>query len=278
MRGARSLALAFALLAGLGAAADERESITLASTTSTEASGLFDAILPRFTAETGIQVRVVAVGTGQALRLGRRGDADALLVHARAAEEQFVADGHGVARHDVMWNDFLVVGPSSDPASVAGMRDAPAALAKIAAARAPFVSRGDDSGTHVAELQLWQPTGLDPREQSGTWYREVGSGMGATLNTAAGMDAYTLVDRGTWLAFRNRGDLVPLVEGDARLRNPYGAIVVDPERHPHVKAGSAGRFVAWLLSPEGQGAIAAHRVNGEVLFHPARASVKVPAD
>ena len=222
----------------------------------------------RFTAETGIEVRVVAVGTGQALRLGRRGDADAVLVHAPAAEQRFVAEGFGLARHEVMWNDFVVVGPSADPAAVRGLEDGPAALARIAASGAPFVSRGDDSGTHRAELALWRAAGLDPRADSGAWYREAGSGMGATLNNANRMRAYTLVDRGTWLAFRNRSELELLVAGDARLRNPYGAIVVSPERHPHVKAELAQRFVDWLVSPTGQAAIAAFRVHGEPLFHP----------
>lgn len=264
----RAIALLAALLWLAAPAAAEEPFIILASTTSTEASGLFDSILPLFQADTGIEVRVVAVGTGQALRLGRRGDADALLVHARAAEEEFVAEGHGLERREVMWNDFLIAGPPDDPAGIRGSRDAAASLTKIAAAGAPFVSRGDDSGTHKAELALWKAAGIDPKAASGTWYREAGSGMGATLNTANGMGAYLLVDRGTWLAFRNKSELVVLTEGDPRLRNPYGAIVVDPARHPHAKAELAQRFVDWLVSPRGQQAIGAFRIDGEVLFHP----------
>lgn len=262
------LALLPAVFGLAAVAAAEEPFVTLASTTSTEASGLFGSILPLFRSDTGIEVRVVAVGTGQALRLGRRGDADALLVHARAAEEAFVADGHGLERHEVMWNDFLIAGPPRDPAGLRGGRDAPACLAKVAAAGAPFVSRGDDSGTHRAELALWQAAGIDPQGASGTWYREAGSGMGAALNTANGMGAYLLVDRGTWLAFRNKSELEVLCEGDPRLRNPYGAIVVSPQRHPHVKAELAQRFVDWLVSPRGQQVIGAFRVDGEVLFHP----------
>jgi tungstate transport system substrate-binding protein len=254
-------------LAVAGPAAAERF-ITLASTTSTENSGLFADILPRFQAKTGIEVRVVAVGTGQALRLARRGDADVLLVHDRASEDRFVAEGWGVERVDVMYNDFVVVGPASDPAGIRGGGVAPAALAKIAAAGAPFVSRGDDSGTHKAELRLWAASGVDPAPASGSWYRESGSGMGTTLNVAAGMDAYTLADRGTWLSFRNRRDLVILVEGDPPLFNPYGAILVNPERHPQVKAADGRALLAWLVSDEGQAAIAGFRVGGQALFHP----------
>lgn len=262
------LALLPALFWLAAPAAAEENFITLASTTSTEASGLFGSILPLFQSDTGIEVRVVAVGTGQALRLGRRGDADALLVHARAAEEAFVAEGHGLERFEVMWNDFLIAGPPQDPVGIRGSRDAPASLAKIAAGGEPFVSRGDDSGTHRAELALWQVAGIDPQEASGTWYREAGSGMGATLNTANGMGAYLLVDRGTWLAFRNKSELEVLCEGDARLRNPYGAIVVSPEKHPHVKVDLAQRFVDWLVSSRGQAAIGAFQVDSEILFHP----------
>jgi tungstate transport system substrate-binding protein len=242
--------------------------ITLASTTSTRNSGLLDAILPVFTEKTGIVVRVVAVGTGQALRLARRGDADVLLVHDRASEEAFVAEGFGVERYGVMHNDFVVVGPSADPAEIAGGRDASAALARIAASGAPFASRGDDSGTHKGEMRLWRAAGVDPTGASGGWYRETGSGMGATLNTAAAMDAYTLSDRGTWLSFRNRRGLAILVEGDPRLFNPYGVILVNPERHPHVKAALGQTFIDWLLSAEGQGAIADFRIDGQTLFFP----------
>jgi len=246
----------------------EERFITLASTTSTENSGLLAAILPRFQERTGIEVRVVAVGTGQALRLARNGDADVLLVHDRASEHRFVAEGFGEKRHDVMYNDFVIVGPRSDPAGVAGTSDAAVALARIAKARAPFVSRGDDSGTHKAEQRLWLAAQVDPGPASGTWYRESGSGMGATLNSASGMGAYTLSDRATWVAFKNRGELAIAVEGDPRLFNPYGVILVSPERHPHVKAADGRRFIAWLLSAEGQGAIRNFRVQGQPLFHP----------
>lgn len=251
--------------------------IILASTTSTENSGLFAALLPRFTERTGIEVRVVAVGTGQALRMGRRGDADVLLVHDRDAEETFVAEGWGLERFEVMFNEFVLVGPADDPAGVRDLGDAAAAVARIAAARVPFVSRGDDSGTHKAERRLWRAAGIDPVSETGSWYRELGSGMGATLNTAAAMAAYTLADRGTWLAFRNRRDLEVLVAGDPRLHNPYGVIRVNPARHPHVKAKSSGVFVDWLLSSEGQAAIADFRVAGEALFHPAATPPRSPA-
>lgn len=266
------LRVAAALLVALAApraAAAGAPFVTLASTTSTENSGLLDAVLPRFTEATGIEVRVVVVGTGQALRLGRNGDVDVVLVHDRASEERFVAEGWGVARHPVMENDFVIVGPRADPAAVRGLADAAAAFAAIAETRAPFVSRADDSGTHKAELRIWRAAGVDPTEASGAWYRETGSGQGATLNTAAGLGAYALADRGTWLSFRNRGDLALLVEGDPRLRNPYGAIRVNPERHPHVKAAEGRALVEWLTRAEGRAAIGAFRVDGEVLFHPA---------
>jgi tungstate transport system substrate-binding protein len=229
---------------------------------------LFDHLLPAFTEKTGIAVRVVAVGTGAALRLGMRGDADVVLVHARAAEERFVAEGFGVARHGVMYNDFVIVGPAGDPAGVGGMEDAPAALARIAGTGARFVSRGDDSGTHKAELRIWATAGVDPAPGSGDWYIESGSGMGATLNTARAMDAYALADRGTWLSFANRGELVLLVEGDERLHNPYGAILVNPERHPHIKAADGQAFIDWLVSDAGQQAIGEFTLGGERLFHP----------
>ena len=242
--------------------------IIVASTTSTKNSGLFDHILPLFEKKTGIQVRVVAVGTGQAIRLAQNGDADVLLVHHRPSEEKFVAEGFGVKRFDVMYNDFVVVGPDGDPARIAGMTDAAKALQKIARAQAPFVSRGDDSGTHKKELGLWRAAGVDVVQASGSWYRETGSGMGATLNTASAMQAYALADRGTWLSFKNRAGLRVLVEGDERLFNPYGVILVNPERHPHVKADLGRKFIAWLISPAGQAAIGAFRVNGELLFKP----------
>lgn len=250
-----------------GAAAQER-SITVASTTSTEQSGLFGHILPIFTRETGITVRVVALGTGQALDVARRGDADVVFVHDRAAEQKFVAEGYGGPRHHVMYNDFIIVGPASDPAKVAGLRDSTEALRRIAAARAPFISRGDRSGTHAAELRLWKLAGIDPVEGRGQWYREVGQGMGPALNTAAAQNAYILTDRGTWLSFRNRQDLKILVEGDTRLFNQYGVMLVNPQRHPQVKAADGQRFIDWILSPTGQQAIAAYKINGEQLFFP----------
>jgi len=242
--------------------------ITVASTTSTEQSGLFRHLLPLFERDTGIQVRVVALGTGQALDMGRRGDADVVLVHARPLEEKFVAEGHGLRRVSVMYNDFVLVGPKSDPAGVAGTNDIVRALQKIKAARAPFVSRGDRSGTHFAELELWKAAGVDIAEDKGPWYRETGSGMGPALNAAAAMNAYVLADRGTWLSFRNRGELAIAVEGDQRLFNQYGVILVNPARHPHVKRAAAQRFIDWLVSAEGQQAIAAYRIDGEQLFFP----------
>ncbi len=260
-----ALALCALLTSGLRA---EPPAITLASTTSTENSGLFDHLLPQFTAATGISVRVVAVGTGQALRIARNGDADVLLVHHRPSEEAFVAEGHGVARHDVMFNDFVLVGPRADPARLRGLDDAAGALARVAAAREPFASRGDDSGTHKKELGLWAAAGLDPSAASGTWYRETGSGMGATLNAATAMGAYALTDRATWLPFRNQGDLEVLVEGDERLFNPYGVILVNPKKHSHVHAREAQAFIDWLVSGAGQAAIAAYRPGGRQLFFP----------
>ncbi len=242
--------------------------ITLASTTSTENSGLFAHLLPQFTQSTGIAVRVVAVGTGQALRIARNGDADVLLVHHRPSEEAFVAEGYGLRRYDVMYNDFVLLGPRADPAGLRGLDDAAAALARVAAARAPFASRGDDSGTHKKELGLWAAAGLDPSAASGSWYRETGSGMGATLNAAAAMGAYALSDRATWRAFANKGDLEVLVEGDERLFNPYGVILVNPARHPHVHAREGQAFIDWLVSETGQKAIADFRVDGRQLFFP----------
>lgn len=242
--------------------------ITVSSTTSTQDSGLFNHILPLFQAKTGIEVRVVAQGTGQALDTGRRGDADVVLVHARAQEETFVKDGFGVVRRPVMYNDFVLIGPRTDPASLAGSRDIAAALKAIAAARIPFVSRGDRSGTHSAELALWKAAGIDLDTQKGSWYREIGQGMGAALNIAAAMNAYVLADRGTWLSFRNRGDLAIAVEGDQRLFNQYGVILVNPNRHPHVKAGAGQIFIDWLTGPEGQKAIADYTIGGQPLFFP----------
>jgi tungstate transport system substrate-binding protein len=255
-----SLVLALGALPGAA-----QQFITVASTTSTENSGLFGSILPKFQAKTGIEVRVVAQGTGQALETARRGDADVVLVHAKPAEEGFVAEGWGVQRFDVMYNDFVVVGPSDDPAGIAGAASAAKAMAAIAGTQATFASRGDDSGTHQAEKALWAAAGVEP---AGDWYRETGSGMGATLNTAAQLPAYALTDRGTWISFANKGDLEILYEGDPALFNQYGVILVNPERHPHVKAEAGQAFIAWLLSEEGQAAIAAYRIDGQQLFFP----------
>ncbi len=261
------LGLLVVLWAAIQASAEEKY-ITVASTTSTEQSGLFKHLLPLFEKKTGIQVRVVAVGTGQALDIGRRGDADVVLVHDRAAEEKFVAEGHGVERREVMYNDFVLIGPRSNPAGAGGSKDIVAALKKIEVVRAPFVSRGDKSGTHAAERRLWALAGIDIDRHKGAWYRECGCGMGPALNTAASMNAYLLSDRGTWLSFRNRGDLALLVEGDERLFNQYGVILVNPARHPHVKRGWGQAFIDWLVSPEGQQAIAEFKIAGESLFFP----------
>lgn len=251
-----------------GQSAADAPFIVVQSTTSTENSGLFGHILPQFSGKTGIEVRVVAVGTGQAIKNAQNGDGDVLLVHARKDEEKFVAEGWGVKRYDVMYNDFVVVGPRADPAGVRGMKDAVAAFGKIAAGKAVFASRGDDSGTHKMEKDLWKEAGVDAAGASGTWYRETGSGMGATLNTAVGMGAYALTDRGTWVSFKNKGDLEVLVEGDPKLFNPYGVILVNPARHPRVKADLGQRFVDWLVGPEGQAAIASFKLNGAPLFFP----------
>ena len=242
--------------------------ITVASTTSTEDSGLFGSILPKFTAKTGIEVRVVAKGTGQAIDLAKRGDADVLFVHHKPSEEKFVAEGFSTERKPVMYNDFVVVGPAGDPAGVKGSKDVAASLSKIAEAKAPFVSRGDDSGTNKAELALWKIAKLDPAKADGGWYRSIGQGMGPTLNTAAAMNGYTLTDRGTWLNFKNRGPLTILVEGDKRLFNQYGVMLVNPAKFPHVKAADGQAFVDWMVSAEGQKAIADYTINGEQLFFP----------
>ena len=241
--------------------------ITVASTTSTEQSGLFKHMLPAFQKKTGIEVRVVALGTGQALDLGKRGDADVAFVHDKEAEEKAVAEGAFVDRREVMYNDFIVVGPKSDPAKAKG-RDVVAALKKVAQAKAPFTSRGDKSGTHSAELRLWKEAGIDPQQGRGSWYRETGSGMGPTLNTASGMNAYALVDRGTWLSFKNRGDLAILVEGDKRLFNQYGVMLVNPRKHPDVKKAEGMAFIDWVTSAEGQKTIADYKIGGEQLFFP----------
>jgi tungstate transport system substrate-binding protein len=258
--------LAFALSPRLASAAERF--IVVASTTSTQDSGLFDYLLPIFTAKTGIEVRVVAKGTGEAIKLAEAGDADVLFVHYRPSEEKFVAEGYGVKRYQLMYNDFLIVGPKADPAGIAGTHDVVEALKKIAAAKAPFASRGDDSGTNKAEMTLWKVAEIDPKKASGSWYRETGSGMGPTLNTAVGMNAYTLTDRATWLAFQNKGDLVPVVEGDKRLFNQYGVTLVNPAKFPHVKAADGQAFIDWLVSPEGQKTIADFKVHGQELFFP----------
>jgi len=256
------VATGFTLLS-LGVNAQQKF-ITVASTTSTEQSGLFRHLLPIFEKKTGFQVRVVAVGTGQALDMGKRGDADVVFVHDKEAEEKLLAEGWFVGRREVMYNDFFIVGPRSDPAAARG-RDVVAGLKKIWEARAPFVSRGDRSGTHAAELRLWKMAGVEPK---GSWYRETGSGMGPTLNTASGMNAYALTDRGTWIFFKNRGDLVVLVEGDKRLFNQYGVMLVNPAKHPHVKRDMGQAFIDWLVSTDGQRAIAEYRLGGEPLFFP----------
>ena len=259
-------ALLFAALATPACPAERF--ITVASTTSTENSGLFGAILPRFQQDTGIAVHVIALGTGQAIKVAERGDADVLLVHHPPSEEQFVAAGFGVKRYEVMYNDFIIVGPQTDPAGIRGLKDVTQALAQIAAKPAPFVSRGDDSGTHKLEVRLWRDAGVDVAKASGTWYRETGSGMGATLNTASALGAYTLTDRGTWISFKNKGELTILVQGDARLFNQYGVVLVNPAKHPHVKANDGQAFIDWLLSDRGQEAIAAFTLEGQSLFFP----------
>ena len=263
------LAVGTALAVGsAGAALAQDEFILVQSTTSTQNSGLFDHILPIFTGETGTEVRVVAVGTGQAIQNATNGDGDVLFVHSRAAEEQFVADGDGVERFDVMYNDFIIVGPPADPAGIAGTSDAVAAFAKIAEAGAPFASRGDESGTHMAELALWTETAVDVAAASGDWYRETGSGMGATLNTGTAMGAYVLTDRATWISFENKSEFGIVVEGDPRLFNQYGIILVNPEKHPGVKADLGQAFIDWILADAGQAAIASYQIDGQQLFFP----------
>jgi tungstate transport system substrate-binding protein len=264
-----ALSLAMALFVTASSRARAADFITLASTTSTENSGLLDQLIPLFRSATGIEVRVVAVGTGKALRLARNGDADVLLVHDRVSEDRFVAEGYGTRRVDVMYNDFVVLGPPEDPAEVDGQADVAAAFAQIATRRSTFVSRGDDSGTHKAELRLWTAAGVDPHPHSGSWYLETGSGMGKTLNVATEKHAYVLADRGTWLSFQNQGQLQIVLEGDPRLFNPYGAILVSPERHPHVKAAAGQAFIDWLVSEPGRAAIDGFRVEGQVLFRAA---------
>ena len=260
--------VALALLGLQGPAVAQQNFITVASTTSTEQSGLFKHLLPVFEKKTGTQVRVVALGTGQALDMGRRGDADVVFVHDKVAEEKFVADGFGVRRFEVMYNDFVLVGPKADPAKIAGGKDITDAYKKIAGSNSPFASRGDKSGTHAAELRLWKEAGIDPNTGKGNWYRETGSGMGPTLNTASAMNAYAFTDRGTWLSFKNRGDLEIVVEGDQKLFNQYGVMLVNTAKHPHVKKDPGQAFVDWLISPEGQQTIAAYKIGADQLFFP----------
>jgi tungstate transport system substrate-binding protein len=261
------MALVVYSLVTIGAHA-EQPFIVVASTTSTEQSGLFGYLLPAFEKDTGIAVHVVAVGTGQALDIGRRGDADVVFVHDKAAELKWLAEGNGVKRYPVMYNDFVLIGPQSDPAHVAGGKDIAAALKTIAAAKPPFVSRADKSGTYSAELRLWKAAGVDIVSAKGPWYRETGSGMGPALNTAAAMDAYILADRGTWLNFHNRGHLAIVVEGDKRLFNQYGVMLVNPAKHPNVRKELGQKFIDWLVSPHGQDVIAGYKINGEQLFFP----------
>lgn len=261
-----SLAIAL-MLSGTPALAQD-QSIVVASTTSTQDSGLFDYILPVFTQKTGIDVKIVAQGTGQALDTARRGDADVVFVHAKAQEEKFIAEGFATERFDVMYNDFVLIGPESDPAGISGTKDIVNALTTISSKEAPFVSRGDKSGTHSAELTLWKVAGIDIGTSKGPWYKEIGQGMGAALNTASAMDAYVLSDRGTWLSFKNRGDLDIAVEGDTRLFNQYGVMLVNPEKHPSVKADAGQIFIDWLISPEGQKLIGAYEIGGQQLFFP----------
>ncbi len=257
-------------LAQLSFALAQQKSITVASTTSTEDSGLFEYILPLFKQKTGIDVRVVAVGTGQALDIGRRGDADVVFVHAKAEEEKFVAEGFGVKRNSVMYNDFIIVGPKRDPAGIRGAREVGFALRTIRDKRAPFISRGDNSGTHIAELNLWKSIGIDIKKEAGPWYKSVGQGMGAVLNIAAASEAYTMSDRGTWISFKNKDDLVIAVEGDRLLFNQYGVILVNPARNPHVKKELGQQFIDWLISDEGQKTIASYQIGGQQVFWPQR--------
>ena len=270
MIGRRSIIFAAAVsAAGLIHAQDASDkSIVVASTTSTQDSGLFGHILPLFKKKTGITVKVVAVGTGRALDTARRGDADVVFVHAKSAEEKFLSEGHGVKRYPVMYNDFVLVGPKSDPAGIKGMKDVTAALKEIMTKNASFISRGDRSGTYIAELDLWKAAGVDIDKEKGPWYKEIGQGMGAALANATASEAYVLSDRGTWLSFRNKSELVIEVEGDKRLFNQYAVMLVNPAKHPNVQTEAGQAFIDWLISPEGQKAIADYKINGEQLFHP----------
>ncbi|KQW22172.1 sulfate transporter [Afipia sp. Root123D2] len=259
---------ALTLLGGINVASAQDKSIVVASTTSTQDSGLFGYLLPLFKAKTGIEVKVVAQGTGQALDTARRGDADVVFVHAKSAEEKFLSEGFGVKRYPVMYNDFILIGPKSDPAGIKGTKDIVAALKTIKAKDAPFISRGDRSGTHIAEQKLWKAADIDIAKDKGPWYKEIGQGMGAALNMASAANSYVLSDRGTWLHFKNRGDLAILVEGDKRLFNQYGVMLVNPQKHATVKADLGQQFIDWLVSPEGQKAIAGYKINGDQLFYP----------
>jgi tungstate transport system substrate-binding protein len=268
MFGRRELITIAAIVLAIVAAGAEDRSIFVASTTSTQDSGLFGHILPLFNAKTGIDVKVLAQGTGQALDTARRGDADVVFVHAKAAEEKFLAEGFGVKRYPVMYNDFILVGPASDPAGVKGTKDIVAAFKAVKEKEAAFISRGDSSGTHIAELNLWKLAGIDIAAEKGPWYKDIGQGMGAALNAASATNAYVLSDRGTWLSFKNKGDLVIAVQGDKRLFNQYGVMLVNPQKHLHVKKELGQQFIDWLISPAGQKAIADYKINGEQLFYP----------
>jgi tungstate transport system substrate-binding protein len=264
----RRLLLAFALFSFVLPAAAQQNSIVVASTTSTQDSGLFGHILPIFTKKTGITVKVIAQGTGQALDTARRGDADVVFVHAKSAEEKFLAEGQGVKRFPVMYNDFVIIGPKADPAKIKGTKDVAAALKKLKDSQATFISRGDRSGTHIAEINLWKAVGIDIEKDKGPWYKSIGQGMGAALNTAQGSNGYVMSDRATWINFKNKGDLVIVVEGDKRLFNQYGVMLVNPDKHPTVKKAEGQQFIDWLISAEGQKAIAGYKVNGQQLFFP----------
>jgi tungstate transport system substrate-binding protein len=261
-------AAAFGALLLAPPALAQTKSIVVASTTSTQDSGLFGHILPLFTKKTGIEVKVIAQGTGQALDTARRGDADVVFVHARSAEEKFLSEGQGVKRFPVMYNDFVIIGPKSDPAKVAGTKDVAAALKNIKDSQATFISRGDRSGTNIAEIKLWKMAGIDIDKDKGSWYKSIGQGMGAALNTAQGTNGYVMSDRATWINFKNKGDLVIVVEGDKRLFNQYGVMLVNPDKHPTVKKAEGQQFIDWLISAEGQKAIAGYKVNGQQLFFP----------
>jgi tungstate transport system substrate-binding protein len=265
----RTLIAAIALgLATVAPATAQEKSIVVSSTTSTQDSGLFDYLLPLFKSKTGITVKVVAQGTGQALDTGRRGDSDVVFVHAKAQEEKFLAEGNGVKRFPVMYNDFVLIGPKSDPAGIKGMKDVGKALVAIRDKKADFISRGDRSGTHSAELKLWKDSGIDIEKDKGPWYKAIGQGMGAALNTAGAGNAYVLSDRATWIHYKNKGDLAILVEGDKRMFNQYGVMLVNPAKHPNVKKDLGQTFIDYLISPEGQKAIAGYKINGEQLFYP----------